>query len=126
MKGRYDGVYMKAHKIPPGAKTLLRILEISPEAKRRLKWLDWYHAHGSNARLTCRHFGISPDTFYRWRRRFKPGCLLTLESQSRKPKSLRQSQIPKTTIDLVIKLRRKDMVLSKVQTFPDSFKRASD
>ncbi len=33
---------MTAHKILPGAKTLARILDISPEAKRRLRWLDWY------------------------------------------------------------------------------------
>jgi len=32
MKGHYNGVYMKAHKILPGAKTLARILDISPEA----------------------------------------------------------------------------------------------
>lgn len=104
---------MKAHKILPGAKTLSRILDISPEAKRRLKWLDWYFAHGKNARLTCRHFGISPDTFYRWKKRFKPRCLLTLESQSRRPKNPRQSQIPKATADSIIKLRKEDMGLSK-------------
>lgn len=104
---------MKAHKILPGAKTLSRILDISPEARRRLKWLDWYQAHGSNARLTCRHFGISPDTFYRWKRRYKPGCLRTLESFSTKPKSFRQSILPKEVIDLVVKLRRQDMGLSK-------------
>jgi len=113
MKGRYNGVYMKAQKIFPGAKNLARVLDISPEAKRRLRWLDWYRAHGNNARLTCRHFGISPDTFYRWKRRFKPGYLLILESQSRRPKNFRQSQIPKTTIDLVISLRKQDMALSK-------------
>ncbi len=104
---------MKTHQILPEAKTLLRILAISPETKRRLKWLDWYFAHGNNARLTCRHFDISPDTFYHWKKRFKPGCLLTLESHSRKPKNFRQSQIPKRTLDLVIKLRREDMALSK-------------
>jgi len=37
MKGHYNGVYMKAHKILPGAKTLARILDISPEVKKRLK-----------------------------------------------------------------------------------------
>lgn len=104
---------MKARKILPGAKTLSRVLDISSEAKRRLKWLDWYGSHGRNARLTCRHFDISPDTFYRWKKRFEPDCLLTLENQSKKPKNFRQSQIPKTTIDLVIKLRKQDMALSK-------------
>lgn len=113
MKGRYNGAYMKTQKILPGAKTLSRILDISPEAKKRLKWLDWYFAHGKNARLTCRHFAISPDTFYRWKRRYKPGYLLTLESQSRRPHNFRQSQIPRGTINLVVKLRKQDMGLSK-------------
>lgn len=113
MKGRYTGVYMKAHKILPGAKTLSRILDISPEAKRRLKWMDWYQAHGRNARLTCRHFAISPDTFYRWKKRFKPGCLKTLESLSTKPKTFRKSTIPQRTVDLVVKSRKENMGLSK-------------
>ncbi len=104
---------MKAHKILPGAKSLSRILEISPEAKRRLKWLDWFKARGRNARLTCRHFGISPDTFYRWNKRFKPGYLLTLESLSSKPKRFRQSGLLSSTIDLIISLRREEMGLSK-------------
>ena len=104
---------MKARKILPGAKTLSRLLDISPEAKRRLRWLDWYGSHGRNARLTCRHFGISPDTFYRWRKRFKPGYLATLESYSSKPKSFRKSNIPQETINLLIHLRKQDMGLSK-------------
>ena len=41
-------------------------------AKQRLKWLDCYQAHGENASLTCRYFGISRQTFYRWKRRFNP------------------------------------------------------
>lgn len=113
MSGRYAGVYMKARKILPGAKTLSHLLDISPEAKRRLKWLDWYSSHGRNARLTCRHFGISPDTFYLWKRRFKVGCLVTLESYSSKPKTFKKSNISSKTIDLVVHLRRQDMGLSK-------------
>jgi transposase InsO family protein len=104
---------MKAHKILPGAKTLSRIIDITPEAGKRLKWLDWYISHGRNARFTCRHFGISPDTFYRWKKRFKPGCLLTLESISSRPKRPRQSHIPLETTTLIVKLRRQDMGLSK-------------
>jgi len=104
---------MKAHKILPGAKTLSRILDISPEAKRRLRWLEWWEAHGRNTRLTCRHFGISPDTFYRWKKRYKPGYLKTLESLSCKPHSFKRSNISLTIIDLVVKLRKQDMGLSK-------------
>jgi transposase InsO family protein len=113
MKGMYNGASMKAHDIFPGAKTLQRLVSISPEAKKRLKWFDWYGSHGRNASLTCRHFGISPDTFYRWKKRFKPRLLLTLESYSTKPKTFRKSSTPHEVIQQIITLRRENMALSK-------------
>lgn len=113
MSGRYNGASMKAHNIFPGAKSLSRLVETSPEAKRRLKWMDYYSSHGRNASLVCRHFNISPDTFYRWKRRFKPGLLVTLESFSKRPKTFRRSQIPYDTVQTIVNLRRKDMALSK-------------
>jgi len=113
MNGRYNGASMKAHYILPGAGRLSRLVNISIEAKRRLKWFDYYSSHGRNASLTCRHFNISPDTFYRWKKRFKPGILYTLESFSTRPKSFRKSSIPYETIHHVVNLRRKDMALSK-------------
>src|SRR4030065_2050462 len=58
---------------------------LSRGAKQRLRVLDWYHTHGGNARLTCRHFGISPDTFYRWKRRYNPWDLPTLEAPPHPP-----------------------------------------
>ena len=100
MKGRY-GIVMNIYgKILPGTKQINRIVALSREAKVRLSWIDWYHSHGKNAHLTCRHFGISPDTFYRWKNRFNPGDLLTLEDDrtTRTPKSLRK---PETDPSLV-------------------------
>lgn len=75
----------------PGALRLAgRGQELSAQAKRRLKWMDYYQSHGHNARLTCRHFDISPQTFYRWRRRYDRGNLRSLEDRSRRPRRLRQ------------------------------------
>ena len=55
----------------PGVSYLARAAaELSKESTKRLKWFDYYRAHGHNARLTCRHFDISPQTFYRWKRRY--------------------------------------------------------
>ena len=54
-------------------------VELSREAKWRLEWIDWYRAHGRNARKTCRHFSISPDTLYRWLGRYDPKDLTSLE-----------------------------------------------
>lgn len=49
----------------PGAACLARLgPERSPNARRRLKWMEYYLSPGRNARRTCRYFGISPQTFY--------------------------------------------------------------
>ena len=51
--------------------------------------MDHYAAYG-NAALTCRYFGISRQTFYRWKERYNPRDLRSLEERSHKPKRLRQ------------------------------------
>jgi transposase InsO family protein len=106
MKGRY-GIAMNTYgKILPGTKQINRIVALSREAKVRLSWMDWYHSHGKNARLTCRRFGIPPDTFYRWKNRFNPGDLSTLEDDrtTRTPQKLRKPQT-----DPAIVLRTKEL-----------------
>jgi len=62
--------------------------DLSHEARKRLKWFDHYAKHG-NASLTCRYFGISRQTFYRWKRRYRPHALGSLERRSSRPKRLR-------------------------------------
>ena len=75
----------------PGASRLARLqVELSQKARQRLKWFDYYNSHNHNARLTGRHFDISPQTFYRWKRRYDPYHLKSLEDRSCRPKKLRQ------------------------------------
>jgi transposase InsO family protein len=50
-----------------------------------LRWFDHYQAHGRNIALTCRYFGISRQTFYRWKQRYDPQQLTTLEDRSHRP-----------------------------------------
>lgn len=73
----------------PGALRLARVRELSREARQRLKWMDHCKAQG-NAALTCRYFGISRQTFYRWKGRYNPRDPTSLEERSHKPKRLRQ------------------------------------
>ena len=68
----------------------LHLAALPPEAGRRLKWFDWHEAHGRNVSLTCRHFGISRQTFYRWQKRFDRWDLRSLADRSSRPKKLRQ------------------------------------
>jgi len=79
--------------------------ELSKEATRRLKWFDYYHSHGGNARLTCRHFDISPQTFYRWKRRYDHRHLGTLEDHSHRPRHVRQPTYSVELVESVVRLR---------------------
>ena len=83
----------------------LRAPELSKEASRRLKWFDYYEANGRNARLTCRHFDVSPQTFYRWKRRYDPGHLETLEDRSHRPRRVRQPTYSVGLVEAVVRLR---------------------
>jgi putative transposase len=92
--------------ILPGASRLARLqVELSKKARQRLKWFDYYNLHGHNARLTCRYFGVSPQTFYRWKRRYNPRHLESLEDRSHRPKHLRQPAYPAELVAAVLKLR---------------------
>ena len=80
-------------------------VELSKEARKRLKWFDYYYANGRNARLTCRHFDISPQTFYRWKGRYDGRHLETLESRSHRPKKVRQPLYSVELVEVVVRLR---------------------
>ncbi len=89
----------------PGTSRLKRIVDLSREAHKRLQWFDYYYARGCNARLTCRHFDISPQTFYRWLKRYDPHNLKTLESRSQRPKHVRQPTYSIEMVKAVLRLR---------------------
>ncbi len=78
---------------------------MSREATRRLKWFDYYYSHCHNAHLTCRYFGISPQTLYRWKRHYDPRHLESLEDRSHHPKHSRQPTASTELVEAVLKLR---------------------
>lgn len=71
---------------------------LSKEARVRLQWFTWHDQHGQNVSLTCRHFGISRQTFYVWRKRYRPRRLASLEQRSSRPRRRRQ---PTWTVEQV-------------------------
>jgi hypothetical protein len=99
--------------VVPKLGSIKTTVSLSKEAKVRLKWMDFYSAHDSNARLTCRHFGIAHRTFYRYYNRFKLYGLAGLESKSHKPFQVRQPTTPTPVIDAVKQLRRANPEFSK-------------
>jgi transposase InsO family protein len=64
-------------------------VELSRTAQVRLRWMDFYRKN-KNVAFTCRHFGISRQTFYRWLKRYEPLDLTTLEERSHCPRRRRQ------------------------------------
>ena len=95
--------------IIPGSeyiRDLVRQGKISAEGVKRLRWMDHYARNG-NARLTCRHFNISAQTFYRWKNRFDPEDLTTLEAESRRPHHVRKPMTPAAVEDAILELREK-------------------
>jgi putative transposase len=105
MKGRYNGCAMNVYCAMPGCKHLAKVPKLSREARQRLKWFDYYNSHYHNARLTCRHFGISPQTFYRWKDRYDPKHTESLEDLSHRPWHLRQPAYSVELIKAVLRLR---------------------
>src|ERR1700689_5987832 len=75
---------------PPHSRQLAGVgVELSRGARVRLGWMDFYRETG-NVALTCRHFGISRQTFYRWLKRYEPLDLTALEERSHCPRRRRQ------------------------------------
>lgn len=79
-------------------------VELSREARARLCWMDFYR-ETENAALTCRHFGISRQTFYRWHRRYDPMDLTSLESGSHRPRRCRRPTWSVLLEEKVLRLR---------------------
>ena len=79
---------------------------LSRAARLRLQWMDYYFAHGENAALTCRHFGISRQSFYRWKRRHDPENLVSLEDRSHRPHRRRQPTWTPQLAQRVLRLRQ--------------------
>lgn len=102
-----------ARRVAPKLVNLKDPPTLSKPAKQRLKWVDYYNAHGKNARLTCRHFGIHHKTFYRYYNRFQELGLRGLENLPKQPKTMRQPTTPLAQVDLVRKLRRDNPEYSK-------------
>src|SRR5712691_12942880 len=79
---------------------------LSRAARTRLQWMLFYLFNGRNAARTCRHFGISRQTFYRWKRRFDRHDLSTLEGHSHRPRRVRQPTWPPDLAERVLALRK--------------------
>ena len=108
MGDTYNSVMRIISGVIPGTFSLAKLeFNLSKEAKLRLSWFEYYQKHGQNARLTCRYFGISPQTFYRWLKRYDPRHPKTLETHSHRPRKVRQPIYTSEQMQAVLKIREK-------------------
>ena len=97
---------MRWMRVPRSRSLERAAIEVSQKARQRLRWFDYYRAHGNHAALTCRYFGISRQTFYRWKRRYDPDDLKRLEDGSHRPHRRRQPTWTPRLVERVLALRR--------------------
>ena len=66
-------------------------LRLTAEERFRLRFMYAYEMEKKNGKVNvrklCLLFGIGKSTFYKWRRRYKPHNMYTLQSHSRRPKT---------------------------------------
>ena len=80
-------------------------VELSPLARDRLRALTLWEESG-NVKWVCRTFEVSRATLYRWRNRFDPYDLTTLEERTRRPRRVRQPMWSAELVQAVLRLRK--------------------
>jgi hypothetical protein len=91
-------------------------LGLSKQAKLRLEWIIYYETTSkNNASLTCRHFGLIPKTFYKWKNAFDGKNLKLLEDKSKAPKKTRQKAITFLEEERIVALRKDHLRWGKMK-----------
>jgi len=90
-------------------------IRLSKSAKQRLKWMDYHFKEGCTVSQTCRYFGIAPKTFHKWRKRYNPYDLATLEDKSKRPKRLRTWEVSREEERRILFLRTRYIRYGKMK-----------
>jgi len=95
-------------------RALAEYWQISSKAKQRLEWMIFYYSVGEkNAMLTAGYFGISRKTFHKWKKRFNPHFIQSLEEKSKAPHKVRQWEVTSIQEEQIIELREKHLKYGK-------------
>jgi len=95
-------------------RNLAEYWHISAVAKQRLEWIVFYHTVGKRkARNTALYFGISSKTFHKWKNRFNPKVIQSLEEKSRSPIHKRSWMVTAKEEKRIIALRSKYLKYGK-------------
>ena len=94
MKAKFCGKFLPIPKNSIGiiiSKKIWSIQKLNKQEKIRLSWIDFYNKQ--KVSLTCRHFGISRKTFYKWYKRYKLLGIRGLKDLKKTPKKVRKPEI---------------------------------
>jgi transposase InsO family protein len=81
-------------------------VELAPKERDRLRALSLWQ-ETQDGPLACRTFGVSRATLYRWRRRFDPTDLTSLQERSRRPRRVRAPRWPLQLLTAVHQVRER-------------------
>lgn len=98
--------------IIPHVWKIAKIVKLSKEGQKRLKWIDHY-LRKKNVAETCRHFDIQRCLFYKWFNRYKKLGVKGLETKSRRPLNVRHREIAWEIQNEIEKIRRENPAWSK-------------
>lgn len=90
------------------------MVELSFQAKQRLAFLEFYQVV-KDVSLVCRSFKISRQTFYKWKTRYNPDNLSSLEDLSKTPKTKRKGSLALEQEGRIKQLRKKPLRTGKVK-----------
>jgi transposase InsO family protein len=90
----------------------IKCTKLPRKVKVRLKWIQHYKKT-QNVSKTCRYFGISRTTFYKWYERYKKEGLEGLYDKPKTPKNKRKPTVRNKYKQIIIKIRKKYPTWSK-------------
>ena len=111
MKGSIGTATYLAYIRPYWGKDIIRlnyIDKLSPQAKVRYKAINLYSSGDYSLEQICEIFEINRSTFYRWRKKYKPNRVESLEDRSRRPHQVRTKVVRNHQVEMqVCQIRRK-------------------
>jgi transposase-like protein len=111
MKGSIGTAAYLSYTRPYWGKVITKlnyIDKLSPEAKVRYKAINLYSSGDYSLKQICEIFEINRSTFYRWRKKYKPSKIQSLEERSRRPHKVRSKIVRNHPVEQqVCQIRRK-------------------
>jgi len=124
MKGSIGTATYLSYTRPYWGKSITKlnyIDKLSPQAKVRYKAINLYSSGDYSLGQICEIFEINRSTFYRWRKRYKPSRVQSLEDRSRRPHKVRSRVVRNHQVEMWSEPLRLDTLSLNTPCIPESF-----